>query len=529
MFSDCRKSKISELYSGVDDIINENASINLCNKSITYKSILEKIKHQPFIDVCRKSCLLDLGSIDHSDIDTTLKNIAAIEKSEESAVIEMCCIDKFPNVKFMHSEMKKINGVPLLAPPTFSIDLSKETIDAYTGVRINTGYIVNIKQFTMGKTVSNGSIVDTGIKSESNFVFVQQIVSKHDGLIQALYVRDPVDTGLLTINFTTTKQLDTSLPMQVELKAYSVLLPKNTVSIIDYFNRESYHSNRAKLFKAKDTPGVYGRFVRNSKTKFMANKFDLTSIPNSLLLDTFDHKKNPISLFIYQKIKLDRIITLFSSRRREWCDPNLVTFSGIYNPINEKSSPAIIAKGSEIKHNTHGMTFIDKNIRLFSVDSEFSPDMRIFNGSFFNHPFYRVVNENICRVSRAVRNLRAGAITCQSISESKPELGFYALLKIFDYNRTIEDGPNLSKQIDKSDEDLFKERPIEDKNCYSVDLFNGLKSLAQILCNDNFTHEQLEILRVFEPLGKSKDSKAGGVKRKNDDDLNVGDEKREKI
>ncbi|CAG9828116.1 unnamed protein product [Diabrotica balteata] len=297
MFSDCTKSKISELYSGVDDIINENASINLCNKSISYKSILEKIKHQPFIDVCRKNCLLDLGSIDHSAIDTTLKNIAVIEKSEKNAVIEMCCIDKFPNVKFMHSEMKKNNGVPLLAPPTFSIDLSKETIDAYTGVRINTGYIVNIKQMPMEKTVSNESIVDNGIRSESNFVIVPQIVSKHDGLIQALYPRDPVDTGLLTINFTTTKQLDTSLPMQVEMKAYSVLPPMDTVSIIDYTNRESYTISHAKLFKAKDTPGVYGRFVRNTKTKFMANKFDLTSIPNSLLLDTFNHKTNPISIY----------------------------------------------------------------------------------------------------------------------------------------------------------------------------------------------------------------------------------------
>ncbi|CAG9828117.1 unnamed protein product [Diabrotica balteata] len=176
------------------------------------------------------------------------------------------------------------------------------------------------------------------------------------------------------------------------------------------------------------------------------------------------------------------------------------------------------------------MTFIDKNIRLFSVDSEFSPDMRIFNGSFFNHPFYRVVKENICQVSRAVRNLRAGARICQSISKSKPELGFYALLKIFDYNHDIkEDDPNLSKQIDKSDEDLFKERPIAVNNCYSVDVFNGLKSLAQLLCDDNFTHEQLEILRVFEPLEKSKDSEAAGVKRKNADDLNVGDKKRENM
>lgn len=488
VFSEKTKSKLSELYGGsANNIISKNAVLDIYNVPITFNDIINKLKSQPFISTVKKSAQLDFDSIDFEKINGAIKNIGAIPKSKETAVIEVIQAEAIPQVKFMHSEMIKVANKMKFAAPRFTIDLSRESIGSHCGVRINTGYIIRLNNLAIGKTISKGEIIDTTLGGQPDFLIIPQIVSQHEGLIQCLYGRDPEDTGLLTINFTTTKPLDTSKPLQVVLNAYVVGRPLGMASI---YNSESTND----LFKAKDNRS--GRWVKNPKTKFLSDKFDLQSVPGSLLLTTFNSNKSPIVYFENQKLKIDKIIALFTSRKREWCDPNLITFAGIYNPFNNLHSESMVVKCMDVKHNTHGIVFIKNKITVFSIPSHLNEDCKILNGSFYNLPSYSEINRDIRKVTSSLIDLSIGANICKSIEESNPELKFENLIRVFDYERSIAatDVKLASKVLD-SEEKLFNERSAE-LNCYSVNLYNGLKSLAYHCCNDRFNDEQLKMLSM---------------------------------
>lgn len=503
VFCDQTKSKLDELYKdgSADEIINKRAVLNLYDIPISFDVVVDKLKKQPFVSTIKKSAQLDFRHFDFDKMKESVANIMSIPKGKETGVIEMVMVDKIPQVKFMPSEMITVGNKQKFAVPRFSIDLSKETIGAHCGVRINTGYVVKINPITMGKTISGGKIVNTTVGTQPDFMVIPQIVSNHDGLIQCIYGRDPEDTGLLTINFTTTKALDTSKPLQVLLNAYIVERPLGMASI---HNSE----NTTELFKAKDNRS--GRWVKNPKTKFLADSFDTTTIAGSLLLKTFDNSTLPVVMYERQRIKIDKVVTLFTSRKREWCDPNLVTFAGIYNPISGKHSEGLTLKCCDVKHNTHGMTFIKNKITIFSVMAKFNYDCRILNGSFYNMPSYTEINKEIRKVSSSLTNLAIGAKICQNIVKSNPEYQIRDLLRIFDYDRSITADARLPHKVLDTDEKLFNERPA-DLHCYSVLLHKGLKSLAYQCCGELFNEEQLKTLS----LSCSKVVDDGSMKRSN--------------
>lgn len=488
VFSEQTKSKLSELYDdSVENVIAKKAVLNLYDVPITVDRIIDSIKIQPLVTTAKKSAQLDFAMIDHDKINEAKKNILAISKSKETVVIEVIQVEAKSEVTFMHSEMIAVGKNKKFAVPRFSIDLSKETIGAHCGVRINTGYAIKINTVSMGKAVVDGKIVNTSAGSQPDFIIMPIIVSEHDGLIQSFYGRDPEDTGLLTINFTTTKALDTSKPLQVLLNAYTVERPLGMATI---HNPESTND----LFKAKDNRS--GRWVKNPKIKFIANSFDTTSLPGSLLLTTFDNTKNPSLCYEKQKIKIDKIVTLFTSRKREWCDPNLITYAGIFNPFTGKHSESMVLKSSDVKHNTHGIVFIKNKISVFSVASKFNHDCRILNGAFYNIPSYGEINRDIRKVTSALTNLSIGAKICKSIEAANSSFKIQDLLRVFDYERSIAlSDVRLPSKVLDSDEKLFNERPAE-LNCYSVILYKALKSLAYQCCRDLFTDEQLKTLSL---------------------------------
>lgn len=516
VFSEQTKSKIEELYGdNIENVISKNAVLDVYGVPITFRKITDEIiKNQTFLSMVEKSSLVDFDSIDFAKIQKNMSDIAAIPKSKETAVIEIVKVCDFPKVKFMHSEMIKGKFVM----PRIVIDLKGECIEAYRGVRINTGYVVKINTVAMGKTISDGKIVNTRVGSQPDFIVVPQIVSKHDGLIPCVYGRDPEDTGFLTINFTTTKKLDTSKPLQIVLNAYTI---ERSFKITSILNSET----KTELFKAKDNRS--GRWIKNPKTKFLANKFDLDTTSGAVLLDTFDHSKLPVVMYEKQKIKIEKAIALFTSRKREWCDSHLVTVAGIYNPINGKHSEGIIVEGSQIKHNPHCMVFIRNKITVFSVAGTYNRDCRLLNGAFSDSPAYTDVNRDIRKVNSSLIDLMYGAKIAQDIASTNPKLNVKDLLKLFDYNRSLTaNDPKLQSKIESSDEKLFGERPA-DLNCYSVNLYKGLKSLAYQCCSSFFTEEQLKELSLSCAKVK-KSEESTGIKRKMEDSPAVGTSKRVK-
>ncbi|AUQ43957.1 putative gp22-like protein [Esparto virus] len=490
VFSDDTKSRLEDLYAyDCDAIINQHASIELFNQKISYFDIQNSMKRQPFVETCNKSHMLELDDFDFAAMDKVLKNINAIPKGKETAVIEMCMAEKLPNVKFFNAEMLKINNTKKYAAPRFIIDLTNEDIKPNQGVRINTGYMVKIPQIIMGKTLVNNEIKNTTVSPQLNIVVVPQIVSKHEGLIPTIYGRDSDDTGLLTINFTTTSKFNSKTKLQVVLNAYSCLRPITSANIINSEN------TTVELFKAKDNRS--GRWVKNPKIKYFANEFDLKSSPGSVMLKTFDNTKIPITTYANQKIQIKDITTLFTSRKREWLNPNVVTVAGVYNHLEPKyTSAAIIADGSDIRNNTHGIVFIKNKIILFSIDGKFNEDCRIVNGAFSNIKNYADIVKKTRQITASLKGLSVGAITCRKIAKENSKYKFEDLIRVYDYHRSINlKDPKLDEKIMSDEKKLFLERPST-FNLYSCNIYKCLKSLAFNFCAERFTDEQLKSLSL---------------------------------
>ncbi|AQN78589.1 ACH96175.1 GrBNV gp23-like protein [Kallithea virus] len=492
IFNEETKSRLVDLYSNdFEKIVKQNASVNLYNNDVTYLKIQRSMAHQPDVEICNKSCLLDLDNFDFNAMNRAAACLNLVPKSNETVVIEMCLVEKKPNVRFLHSNPSDVGKKNRLLPPRFVIDLDGFDIKPNQGVRVNTGYIVKIPQIAMGKSIKNNEIVNTKMMPQLDVVIIPQIVSKHAGIIPTLYGRDAEDTGLLTINFTTTKDFNPKTSLQVVLNAYHCIRPINSANLINQENKT------AVLFKPKDSRS--GRWVKNPKIKFCADRFDLKTCPGSLLLDTYDHTKKPIEMYPDQKIKIANIITLFTSRKREWFNPKLVTFAGIYNPNDgsKNSHSGLIAGRSEIINNTHGVVFIKSKITAISVVGTFSEDCRIVNGSFSNLKNYDDIVKRTRQITAALKGLSVGAKACRQIIVKNPDIKIEDLLRVYDYHRSINaEDPQLNEKLKMSDEKLFDSRPST-QNAYSANIYKCLKILAYNFCASDFNEKQLAELSLY--------------------------------
>lgn len=478
-FSNETCSRINDLYASIDDVQQKNAALNVYDQKITFANIQEAIKQRlPFIATANKNCLLD---IDNCPEQRVLNNV--VPKSSETAIMEIIKVQDFPQVSYYPAEVKLINGKIRYLAPRFTIDLSQADIKPHQGVCVNTGYSIHIPAVTMGRSVEGANIVNTKFGRQLDYVIVPQLFSKNQGIIQAIYGRDPEDSGLVTFNFTTKSTVNLKEKLQVILWAYSTTRPITEVTVVDA------DKNAPDLFKSKDSRT--GRFVKNPKIKIHANSFDVKSVPGSLLLKTFDNKSTPIITHPTQKVKIDGVITMFTSRKREWFNPNLVTSAGIFNPVRPNDTcEAVVIKGSEFSNNTHCLMFVKNKITLLDVVGKLNSDVRLLNGSFSNYPNYTNIIQKLRHVIASLYGLSVGAVTCRGIAKTKPECNVDALMRLYDYHRNIDgDDPNLAERCTYTDAQMFNERP---SNAYSVNLYNAFKSLVKEFCADKFTVEQIK-------------------------------------
>jgi len=514
VFNDESKSRLNDIYSNdVDKILQQNASIDLFNNNISYATIQKAMANQPAIESYPKAFMLDLKNFDFAAMKSSMDSINSIPMSKEIVSVEMCLVQKMDNIKFSHSGMANIRGKEKYLPPRFVIDLSKyDEIKPNHGVRINTGYIIKIPQIAVGKMLVDNKFVDTKISPQLDTVIIPQIVSRNKGVIPTLYGRDAEDTGLLTINFTTTDGFDQKEPLQVVLNAYNCILSVHSANIVD---EKDKIDNAAALFKQKDSRS--GRCVKNPKIKYCADKFDLVTSPGSVLLNTYDNTKKPVEMCATQKIKITNLMTIFTSRKREWLNHRLVTFAGIYNPnLDAKSRPAIIANCSEIDSNTHGVVFIKSKILMVSSNGKFIEDCRIINGSFSNLRNYNDIVKRTRQITTALKGLSVGVKACQQIVNKNNKYKIEDLLRVYDYHRTINsEDPQLDNKLKMSDEKLFESRP-SNQNPYSASVYKCLKILAYNFCSSQFTPKQLAELSLCSKDENIIDNNDNGVmKNKN--------------
>lgn len=520
---DSSKSHIKTLYGTSQDVLDKKPSLSIFDKTISFGDLQQNIlDSEPFIKDCPKNVLIDCGSITENDYTKARSSLESITKSPRNVVIQVVPVKSYPEVTFMHAELKMMKDKkPRYFAPRFAVDLRERAseIKPNHGVCINLGCIVTMPKNCKGRNIVDNKIVTTAISSQPEFIIVPVIVSSHEGITPTLYARDAADSGVLTINFTTASKFDLSKKLLIVLYAFTVGQSKTAVSLVDV------EAQACALFKPKDSRR--GRSVKNPKVKFYAQSFDTETVPNSLILSTFDNSKKPIVAFDKQKIKVSGVNVLFSSRKREWHNTDLVSLSGLYNATDAKLNVAPkLAIGSQFNNNTHCMTLIDSKVSVYSEPGKLQNDFKIINGSFINHLEYMSIKKNIARLVNAIEQLSIGAK--MSVNLSKQQQQQSAKL------------PSLDDAIAEFDVkgDSSSEEHGKTKS-YSYIILKSFILLVSKFCRNIFTPEQLQQLDNETLKFSASTSNAAaaaattttpiGMKRKHDDDDDDDDAKEDNV
>jgi len=331
-------------------------------------------------------------------------------------------------------------------------------IPAMSKVRVNTGYLITILQNITNADTNRFSASRHLSIENNNHLFVFQrnrilltnvVLRENNGqglkledsskyFIPCVFARDPEDTGLFTVLFSTKKELKNA-KISIELKAFSTWNPDSSMySKVNVVNGAEGAAGGGggggAIFKGKDIRNT--RLTKNLKLKI---KFDsmncsLNEVTFSGLTSTEDG------------IKFKNLIApiIFTSRKREWIMPQLHTGPGIYSPSNNNDLNIVpyIANnndGSLADINTHCINFVNKELVLLSTHVTKNVNIcnyRILNGSFFDIPNYKEYNKHIVKVLRSLTNLSDMYKEASELAK-KYDLNLHDVIEMFDFNRRI--------------------------------------------------------------------------------------------
>lgn len=515
VFSETVKSCINELYPSDVEVDSSSPQIQILDQKITpYKLQYNAVQSVDFITTVPKNEKL-VENIKDSDVRALVDDLNRINRSNQTCVVEVCKVCHMDGVKFFNSKVK--DGKCYAPRMQITVDAAK--IGRKMGVRINTGYVFLLPMIVNQHAIVNGKLEVNKFKvRQSDFVIMPTIVSSHPGLIPSMYVRDLEDTGLVTINFTTTSQFAETgtFTMNIVFTAFTSIKGAAPVSIQ---NSTDSLDQSTEVFKSKDSK--LGRMVKNPKILYDATHFDTDSVNGSLLLRTLAEKNyNPIyhdSRFL----QIGQVTTVFASRKREWCNPHVVSLTGIYKktPGAQHQIP-MVANNSDHIANIHSMTFINEKCTLFNVVRELPPTARIINGSFANITDYKNVVNQSRKFVAALSCMNSGVKICRQLANDNG-YDIEKLQKYFDYNRSIDrNDVDLHEKINVNDKIMFDESTAK-SNAYSVEYMKALKSILLNVCSKMFSAEQLEEIKTVPSLSSllrrpSPSTNNGDVENSND-------------
>jgi hypothetical protein len=494
-FCEEEASKIWQLYKTEQDIINKKPSINLYGHTITYTDI-QKSMNLDFISQVPKNCCIDTSAIDPiRDGKKVMENLNTLikvnNKVDPSVLLNIVKLVDIPEVKFEHGELKKKkDGSFVYLAPRFTINISKSDIKPNSGVCINTGYIVKIPNNANKYSIVNNKIEVNNVYAQQTPVVVMPVILTCPGIIPCFYARDPEDTGLLTINFTTTADFVVpKQPIKIILNAYAV---SNSLSEVRLTSNDVKDTTTdSTVFKTKDLRA--GRYVKNLKCKFVSDSCVLNN--NTLTMKVIDVEKSVIS--DNRLLHFDSTIALFTSRKREWCNPKLVTLSGIFNVTSKcKLIKPIIAPNSEyLKKNTHCVSLITGQVTVFSrSDDSVLTDCRILNGAASNIPDYENIRKSIRTVIQGINGLCSGVKSCNKFIAKNPDVDFKKMMCLYDHHKSIDSRDvKLIEKINSDEKTMYDTRVVA-KKAHSVQILKGFKQLSMYFLPHLFTQAQLDEL-----------------------------------
>lgn len=477
------RSRVDELFESTDDMVNRKMSLTIYGEKFTFDQLQAAMLDQPpFIKTKEVSSRIDLTSITKQDVDSIRNSMEQmIPRTNDPCLIQCVRVKEFKEVVFFDSEMK---GGKLF-PPRMSIDVG--TVAANSSVRINTGYVFKIPSKVEMLDVKDGKIVKTGYQKQPSFVIIPHIICEHDGFIPTIYARDPEDTGLFTVNFTTLSGAVGKL--RVVFKAYRVVSARNQVSIVDS------EQSTSTVFKPKDQN--VGRLVNNPKPKIVYESMRYEKDGNKVLFKTYDSTQKTLKVFQKQQLCIERLTTLIVSRKREWNDSKLVTLSGMFVPSGSTNYIAPkVAKGSEYNTNTHCLTFVDCRLNLFSTRVTERNDVKVVNGAFCDTDSYADVSKAIRKIISSLNGLSVGVAHCKNIASRHPDLPLDRLIRLMDYHKSVlESDDQLKDKCFKSDKGMYDSKPSHPE-AYSVSLYRAFRTLVSVYFASRFTAAQIEELRL---------------------------------
>jgi len=508
-FSEVVASKLEQLYpNGLQQMISMNPTIS----GISLDQFLDCIKKQPNISQVTKDPTLDTNKINDKDIKQFYTVLDKIPCGPVNAIIEATDILKFDNVKYRHSLVK--NGK--LQSPMFSVTLDVK--EPYQSVCINTGYIVKIPM-TVPDRVIEGDQVKTlpAMIRQENFVIIPKIMTnKGCRIIPSIYARDPEDTGYYTINFTLLEGHLTKVI--VTLLAFSVVQTGNTLQLLD-------PEPNTQIFKPKDMHS--GRLVKNPRVKIGFDTAQLDDNEQRLVLKTFNGTVSPPVFYDKQRLTVQGESVLFTTRKREWMNPKMITLSGVFNinHVKDKALPRVSCTELPEK-NTHCVVVINSRCALFSVKGDKVGRYRYLNGAFHNITNYERIIQALRNVLSITESIRFMALHQTHEIEKKPEMEQHVKQKmlIFDYNRGLVFSENqLNKMMNMTEKELYETKSGNKSKPYSVTLRNALIFIGSVYFPDIFKATVKSDEKTITAEDTNADATINDINKRKHDDVDDDD------
>lgn len=457
VYSQQYKSKLEELYQG-----RENPELHVFGKHFGIDDVYNCVKNQPFI----KTKVVDgnLKILNNGDY-----NSIYLEKcSTDRGLIQFVKEIEFEKVTLVNSCIKKGK----FFRPKFVIDVG--TVEPNSKVCINTGYIMHIANMAPIPVIKNLTIIKpTENAIQPSFVVIPQIKCKQEALVPLIFSRDADDRGYYCVSFyTKTGNVGT---IEVVLHAFSCVKPNSKLKLI---------GSKTQIVPIKSKDISDSRHTFNLRTKTLFSKG--SSFGPNVTFPTFDDNGNEID---GQSIEMSNCKVLFTSRRREWCMPKIMTLPGYFSS-NDRFIKPLVSNVDNLKINVHCCTFVKSPIILFSEEISSVSNISYFNGSFYDVPEYKEIIKCLKHINNGKESFSKAFVNLKDVAE-KNNVSLQKLVKLYDYYKCINANSSLAEKVEWDDEKMFNTRP-HSSNPISVNLFKGLCKMTKL--SNVFTEKECEII-----------------------------------
>lgn len=438
VFSDNVKSKLRQLYADIDSVYECKPQITLKSGRIVTLSELENCIKNSVPNYRERSMDIDVeDSINYEAVETVIKALLNLPKSNETCCVKLIKVSNFKNVMFQHAKLEK--GENKLKPACFKIEVPACLPN--TVQNINTGYIIDVCTEIENYQIAEGKIVkSTRTFTQKKLVIVPQILTKNKKLVPQLCARDYEDSGPFTISLL--NKTGESSVIFVYLYAYKVVLPYAALRFKDHEDSDS------KVLKSKDSRT--GRYVYNLSAGVLFNTGSVSNDNRTIEFSCFDTTKEPArdsqdiqrNTVLKTRVVMDNLCVFFSTRKREWCDSKLFTISGLFRPDKKYVAP-IVAARSRYNINTHVCVFMESRMTLFTTDGTLNSRHLLMNGAMFDIPKYKLLKRARAMLVRDVFLLRTGCMLAKRMDSAKYNID--DLMLIYDYNLRLSDDADFMK------------------------------------------------------------------------------------